>query len=131
MTRIGDRKFMFAWQSIRAATQPDHEATEWNVAGVRWRRSRYSLAGPDHATAIEVYRLDCAGGREAWSVMVIVEHWWDERHKPLRNQIWATHLSGSKFRIAEWIAQQGKAFSRDTDRNVDFIDPGEPDPEED
>jgi hypothetical protein len=36
--RIGDRRFLFAWHAIRAATQPAPEATTWRVAGVRWSR---------------------------------------------------------------------------------------------
>jgi hypothetical protein len=126
MTRIGDRSFIFAWQTIRAATQPDPEATQWQVAGVRWRRSRYSFMGPDHATAIEVHRLDCADGRDAWSLMVVAEHWWDERRKPLRsNHIWATHLSGSRLQVADWIAQQGKAFARTSRHDFEAIDTSE------
>jgi hypothetical protein len=101
---------MFAWQTIRAATQPDPAATQWRVAGVDWRRHRYSHSAPDHAVTIEVYRLDHGEGREAWSIMVVVEHWWDERHRTLRDQLWATHLAGSRFRIAEWIDRQAKVL---------------------
>jgi hypothetical protein len=111
MTRIGDRNFLFAWQTIRAATQPGPEATRWRVGDVHWCRHRYSHAAPDHSLTIEVHRLDCAGRGEAWSVMVVAEHWWDERHKPLRNHLWATPLSGSHPRIAEWIEAQARALA--------------------
>ena len=110
MKRIGDRSFMFAWQTIRAATQPGPEATSWQVAGVRWRRHRYSHAAPDHTVTIEVHRLDCSEGRESWSIMIVSEHWWDEHHKPLRNNLWAMHLSGSRFRVEEWMTVQAKAL---------------------
>jgi len=112
MSRIGDRAFLFAWQTIRTATQPNPEATTWRVAGVRWSRHRYSHSAPDHIVTIEVHRLDCLERREAWSIMVVAEHWWDERHKPLRNNLWATHLSGSRICIAEWIDQQARALDR-------------------
>jgi hypothetical protein len=112
MTRIGDRGFLFAWQTIRAATQPHAEATLWHVAGVRWTRHRYSNAGPGHAVSIEVHRLDCADRSADWSVMVVAEHWWDERHKPLRNNLWATLLSGSRTRATEWIDQQSRSLDR-------------------
>jgi hypothetical protein len=42
--------------------------------------------------------------------MVVVEHWWDERHRTLHDQLWATHLAGSRFRIAEWIDRQAKVL---------------------
>lgn len=120
MTRVGDRGFMFAWQTIRAATQPNPEATVWQVADVQWSRCRYSHATPGHTVTIEVHRLDHTGGRDAWSLMVAAEHWWDEHHKPLRNHLWATHVSGSRQRIAEWIDHQGRIFDRS--RRAEHVD---------
>lgn len=106
MSRIGDRDFLHAWQIIRAATQPGPEAMAWQVAGAQWRRHRSSLAAPDHALAIEVHRLDHTDFDEPWSLMVVAEHWWDERRNPLRNHVWATYLSGSRQHIVEWIERQ-------------------------
>ena len=110
MSRIGDRAFLFAWQRVRAATQPNPETTTWKVAAVRWRRYRYSHAAPDHAVTVEVHRLDHPGVHDSWSIMVVAEHWWDERHNALRNHLWATHVSGSRPHAAEWIAAQAEAF---------------------
>jgi hypothetical protein len=110
MTRIGDRGFLFAWQTIRAATQPNSEATTWQFAGVRWWRHRYSQTAPDHAVSIEVHRLDYTGRGDTWSLMVVQEHWWDGQHKPLRNSLWATHISGSRERIVEWIDREARLF---------------------
>jgi hypothetical protein len=112
MNRIGDRGFLFAWQAIRAATQPSPDATTWRVAGVRWCRHRYSHTAPDHTVMVEVHRLDCIDGKDVWGVMVVIENWWDERHTLLRNQHWATHVSGSRPRIAEWIDRQARAVDR-------------------
>jgi hypothetical protein len=112
MIRIGDRSFLFAWQMIRAATQPNAEATVWRVAGVRWCRHRYSHAAPDHAMTIEVHRLDHSEGKDTWSVMVVAEHWWDERHKLLRNTLWATHLSGSRMHVTEWFDRQARGLDK-------------------
>ena len=125
MSRIGDRSFMFAWQAIRAATQPGPEATRWTVAGVQWRRSRYSLMAPDHSATCEVHRLDRVAGLEGWSLMVVIEHWWDEKRNPLRNQVWATHVAGSRFRIAEWITQQSKTLDRSKMHGHDAAEPDE------
>lgn len=106
MIRIGDRAFLFAWQAIRSATQPDADATAWTIEGVRWCRHRYSHKAPDHAVTIEIHRLDSTGARQGWSLMVVAEHWWDERHKPVRDALWATHLAGSRLLIADWIERQ-------------------------
>jgi hypothetical protein len=32
MSRIGDRRFLHNWQMIKAATQPDPQATSWRVS---------------------------------------------------------------------------------------------------
>lgn len=112
MIRIGDRDFLFTWRRLRAATQPDPEATTWRVGVVRWCRYRYTHATPDHALTIEVHRLDHGAGKDGWSVMVVAEHWWDERHKLIRNNFWATHLSGSRFQVAEWFACQASMLDK-------------------
>ncbi len=44
--------------------------------------------------------------------MVVTEHWWDERRKPLRTNIWATHLSGSKERIVAWFQTQARSIEK-------------------
>jgi hypothetical protein len=110
--RIGDRRFLFAWQAIRAATQPAPEATTWRVAGVRWSRHRLSQAGPEHSFSVEVHRLDHEDPHHRWGVMVVTEHWWDERHNPLRNHVWATHLLGSKERIMAWFEAQAQSIEK-------------------
>ena len=110
--RIGDRRFLFAWQAILAASQPTPEATTWRVAGVRWSRHRCSHAAPDHSFTVEVHRLDLEDPHYRWSVMVVTEHWWDERHNPLRTHLWATHLSGSKERIVEWFETQARSLEK-------------------
>lgn len=109
MSRIGDRRFMHAWQTIRAATQPGPEASHWEVAGVQWQRHRYSHSTPDHTMVVEVHRLDHGAGHEHWSIMVVIEHWWDDRRKLLRDQTWVALLSGSRADVTEWIASQAKA----------------------
>lgn len=109
MTRIGGRAFIHAWQTIRDATQPSPEATEWEVAGVRWRRHRLSHSAPAYAASMDVHRLDHGKGPRAWSILVVVEHWWDERRRLLRDQIWAVHVSGPRLQIEEWIARQSRS----------------------
>ncbi len=110
--RIGDRRFLFAWQAIRTASQPGPEATTWRVAGVRWSRHRCTHANPDHTFTVEVHRLNQEEAHNRWSVMVVTEHWWDDRHNPLRTHVWATYLFGSKERIAEWFATQARSIEK-------------------
>jgi hypothetical protein len=44
--------------------------------------------------------------------MIVTEHWWDERHNPLRNHVWATHLSGSKERIMAWFQARAQSLEK-------------------
>lgn len=110
MSRIGDRRFLHGWQMIKAATQPDPQATSWRVGDVEWRRSRHSITTPDHATALDVHRLDLRRGSGSWSVMVVAESWWDDRRTLIRSQVWAIHLSGDRDAITRWIEEQAAAL---------------------
>jgi hypothetical protein len=42
--RIGDRSFLYAWQLIRAATQPNSEAMRWRIGDVHCHRYRRNSA---------------------------------------------------------------------------------------
>lgn len=108
MSRIGDRKFLHGWQMIKTATQPDHLATNWRVGEVEWRRCRHSITTPDHATALDIHRLDHSA--RTWSVMVVSKSWWNERRLLIRSQLWATHLSGDRGAITSWIDEQAAAL---------------------
>ena len=108
MARIGDRAFLFAWQRIRAATQPGPDAGFWQVSGIDWHRYRYSHTTPDHSVLIDVHSLQCSAPR--WEIMVVAEHWWDARRSPIRNQLWSTLVSGSRDAAAAWIVAQAKSL---------------------
>lgn len=117
MVRIGDRAFLFAWQRIRAATQPGPEAGFWQVSGIDWRRYRYSHTTPDHSLVVEVHSLQSAAPR--WKIMVVTEHWWDDRRNPIRNQLWSTLVSGSRLQAADWIMTQARSIESGTTTNGD------------
>jgi hypothetical protein len=110
MNRIGDRKFLQGWQMVKAATQPGPQATAWRVGDVEWRRSRHSITTPDHAAALEIHRLDRHRAGGSWSVMIVVESWWDDRQRLVRSQVWASHLSGDRNAITGWIEEQAAAL---------------------
>ncbi len=103
MSRIGDRRFLHGWQMIKAATLPDPQATVWRAGDVEWRRSRHSITTPDYVTVLDIHRLDLRRGGSSWSVMVVVESWWDDKRTLIRSQIWTTHLSGDRNAISRWI----------------------------
>ncbi len=110
MNRIGDRKFLQGWQMVKGATQPGPQATAWRVGDVEWRRSRHSITTPDHAAALDIHRLDRRRAGGSWSVMIVVESWWDERQRLLRSQVWASHLSGDRNAITRWVDEQAAAL---------------------
>jgi len=112
MKRIGDKGFLHAWQTIRAATQPGPEANFWHVGEVTWHRHRLSHSCPDFAVVDEVYRLDHTGKAGRWSVLVTMETWWDNTRHVIRAQVWAAHLGGSKQLIQSWMAHEAEALMR-------------------
>ncbi len=108
MKRIGDRSFLYAWQAIRAATQPGPEASLWQVGEVAWRRHRVSHSCPDFAVVNDVHRLDHSGKNRGWSLLVVSETWWNNNHEVIRSQIWAAHLAGPRQLIQSWMMQQAE-----------------------
>ena len=106
MRRIGDRQFLFAWQVIRAATQPGPEATVWHIGEALCRRYRHSLTTPDHRVVLDVCHIEQSGVRGGWRVMVTSETWWDDRRGVLRTQLWASHTAGSRDRALAWMAAE-------------------------
>jgi hypothetical protein len=106
MTRIGDRRFLHAWQTLRTASQPGPEATSWRLADVTWRRNRLSHSCVDFTVVQEVYHLDHSGTGARWSLLVVIETWWDPARRVIRSQVWAAHMSGSKLAIQEWVRKQ-------------------------
>jgi hypothetical protein len=110
MHRIGDRKFLHAWQRIRTASQPDPDAMIWKIGDVVCRRHRHSLMCPDHRIIVDVCHLEHGGGGAYWHVIVTAEHWWDNRRAPIRDQLWASHLAGSREHALSWFLEKAAAF---------------------
>ena len=106
MQRIGDRNFLFAWQAIRAASQPGPECMAWQVGTVSCRRSRHSLAQADYTVVLDVVLVSSPAAEGTWSVMVTTENWWDNRHRPVRSQVWASHLGGPREAVLSWFRIQ-------------------------
>ena len=112
MHRIGDRQFLHAWQRIRAATQPDPEAMTWTIREVSCRRHRHSLMGPDHRIILDVCHLESLGRGTGWHVVVATEHWWDSSRELIRDQLWASHVSGSRDDAMAWFLENAATCGR-------------------
>lgn len=112
MIRIGDRLFLQAWHTLRAATQPGPEATSWQAGGVRWHRTRLSHACAEFSTMHDAYSLVHAGPGARWHLLVVMETWWDSGHRIVRSQVWATHMSGSKAALQDWIRSEAARLER-------------------
>ena len=108
MIRIGDRRFLHAWRTLRAATQPGPEAASWRSGDVTWRRTRLSQSCADFSMVQDAYALDHTGPGARWGLLVVMETWWDMRHRVIRSQVWAAHISGSKMALQEWIRTEAE-----------------------
>jgi hypothetical protein len=103
LKRIGDRQFLYAWQLIRAATQPDPEAMRWRIGDVQCHRHRYSHMAPELGVTLDVCHLERTGAGVGWRVMVAAENWWDDRRTIIRANLWASLLAGSRERALDWF----------------------------
>ena len=112
MMRIGDRLFLHAWQTLRAASQPGPEASSWRVGAVTWRRTRLSQSCADFSVVQDAYTLEHPGPGARWGLLVVMETWWDPGHRVIRSQVWATQLSGSKTALQDWIRTEAKRAER-------------------
>lgn len=106
MKRVGDHRFLQTWQVLRAASQPAADATEWRIGAVEWQRHRTSLLSGHYSVVLEVHRLEHTGGGDRWSFLVVSEVWWGADHQVLRSQLWASHISGAKLAVHQWLQDQ-------------------------
>ena len=113
MKRIGDRDFLYAWQVIRAAHEPNPETMGWTLDGAVCRRARFSHASADFSAIHDVHHVARAA-RGSWSFMVVNETWWDSGHRVIRAQLWATPVHGATGAIQDWVARQAEIL-RDRD----------------
>lgn len=95
---------------------PTPESVCWEVSGVEWRRERHAFTGGAYSFAVEVHTLSSLSrDKAAWSLMVVVEHWWASGRKALKTTTWVRRLSGSSAAIVAWVCDH-EAVRRATDR---------------
>jgi hypothetical protein len=105
--KLTDRSFLSAWNLILSVGNRQG----WQPKGVEWRKTRHSFAGLDHSFSVEVHSLSSTAAKTPWSVVVVVEHWWDTHGKPLKSATWAHRVKGSSQAIADWCTAQAAALS--------------------
>ena len=107
MRRVNDRNFLNLWQILYRASSPHPGQTRWRVGDVDWCKERHSFSGPDYAVTMEVHCLRSPRSTSRpWSLMVVTEHWWDDRGEPLKSASWARVTSGNPREIAAWLRTQ-------------------------
>ncbi len=105
MKRIGDRNFLYAWQTIRAAQEPGPETMGWTLDGAVCRRTRFSHASADFSVVHDIHHV-ARVAPDGWIFMVVSETWWDNRHHVIRSQHWATPIHGATTAIQDWVGKQ-------------------------
>jgi hypothetical protein len=86
--------------------------SHWTHDGVEFERERYTVMGPRHGLAIEIFSLTRAG-RRGWSLTVVKEYWWaGEESKALKNLRWAKPISGQRTDILSWLRVQDAKIGR-------------------
>ncbi len=104
MRGVNDRTFLNLWQIIYRATCPDAAQARWRAGDVDWCKDRHTFTGGDYAFSMDVHTLrrSASDGRD-WVLMVVVEHWWDQKQEILRSLTWARAVKGSPHVIAAWL----------------------------
>jgi hypothetical protein len=106
---LSDKAFINLWQIIYRATNSSPEIDRWRVDEVDWRRQRHRYSGESYSFSIETHWLTCSRNRKSgWVLLVVVEHWWDGEHEPLRTTVWTRTLAGSRRAIIDWFREQGR-----------------------
>ena len=104
MANINSNSFLNCWQIIHRATIPSPDCERWQVSGVDWHRQRHAFLGGGYSFTVEVHALEFTGDNKApWSLMVVMEHWWQCDREPLRTTTWARRLSGNSGAIMRWM----------------------------
>ncbi len=104
MANLNAASFLNRWHIVQRATMPTPESVCWEVAGVEWRRERHAFTGGAYSFAVEVHTLaSLTRDKAAWSLMVVVEHWWASGRKALKTTTWVRRLSGSSATIFAWV----------------------------
>ncbi|HUK09006.1 MAG TPA: hypothetical protein VLX09_14120 [Stellaceae bacterium] len=109
MRNLNSRSFVWAWQALYGASNPNHLKDHWRVDGVEWRKERHAYWGVDYSVQHEVHRLEYRhGNKQDWELLVVVERWWGaDRDKSIRDICWARAITGRPDRILAWLRKQG------------------------
>lgn len=110
MRGVNDRNFFNFWQILYRATCPSATGTHWRIGDVGWRKERLSFSGTDYAVTLEIHHLRSSAGAP-WTLMVAMEHWWDEKGEPLKATNWARVIRGNPKTIIAWLQRQEKVRS--------------------
>lgn len=111
MQSLNSTFFANRFLRVSMATCSDPQAKHWQVAGVNWSRDRHSYNGQVYSFQCDVHTLSF-NGRQKWSLLYIIETWWDEKGKNVvRSMHWGRMLSGSKSDIIAWFRAQEEVLS--------------------
>jgi len=110
MKSFNDTFFSNRFTRVSMATCPAPQINSWEVAGTTWRRDRHSYYGQTYSFQCDVYTVTHAG-RKSWSLLQVVETWWDEaRTTVVRNTHWGRLLHGNKEDVFSWFRDQEESL---------------------
>lgn len=106
MKSLSDRSFFLLFERIIHRDNPNLAHDSWKAHGVCWERMRHNFSELRYGYGFDVY-IGAHSGRDAWSLLVVKEHWWAGRHgDAVKSQYWAKPLSGKRAVIMAWLKEQ-------------------------
>jgi hypothetical protein len=110
MNSLIDNAFFLLFERILSDENPGLKLDRWSKNGVNWERGRHSFTGPVYGFTLDSF-VASKGGRNAWSLLVMKEHWWADRHgESVKSQQWAKPLRGDRQHIFAWLSERKRAL---------------------
>lgn len=96
--------------ALVAEAGSDLSRATWQHRGKTWTKERHTFSSTACGFALDVYRIEHAQA-DAWTLLVVHEHWWDSRGATIRSSHWAKHLAGSRTKALGWLRDESQRLA--------------------
>ena len=106
MKSFTDTSFFLLFEQILRSDNPGLKLDRWSKHGINWERTKHSYTGSAYGFILDSF-LAVRSGRNAWSLLILKEHWWAGSHgDAVKSQQWAKPLTGQRRHIFGWFAER-------------------------
>ncbi len=108
MRNLHSKSFFTTWRALLNESNPGLKRDRWTCGDLDWERESHAFSGPAYAFRCEAHTLTLRRGtRVAWSLLVVVEHWWRPGGPgDVRESEWCRPLVGTGKQIVAWFRER-------------------------